>query len=191
MFSSFSLVFLGASLGHVKAFERKYLPINYEKEYFLFKFVFISFNDQTQGEMMLMASALRILEKDDERMKSTKLLILNILKINIKTEWRPHKHSQVFSCTECDDVIQTNPIHLRHLSSSRFHSDDWIWNLLRLSWSCFLWLTRREWFGRGKELKIVTFSCCESDGMDLCYMLHRFLNGMSQSMMEIFDVRWL
>ena len=43
-----------------------------------------------------MVPALRILENDDERMKSTKLLVLNILKINknnfFPSFWRPHKY---------------------------------------------------------------------------------------------------
>ena len=78
-------------LGHVRIarsqafFERKYLPINYEKEYFHSKLCLsfcLSRLMIKHTEMILMVQALRILENDDERMKSTKLLVLNILKIN-------------------------------------------------------------------------------------------------------------
>lgn len=92
MFSSFRYFpYFRAFLGHVKSarrkafFELKYLPINYENEYFYPRRCLsfcLSHLMIKHTKMMLMAQTLRILENDDERMKSTKLLVLNILKIN-------------------------------------------------------------------------------------------------------------
>lgn len=73
----------------VKRFSnRNCLPINYEKEFFsiletMFKFLFISFNDQTHGDDVDGTSIKDIRErwwKNEEL--CTKPLVLNILKIN-------------------------------------------------------------------------------------------------------------
>lgn len=75
----------------------KYLPINYERSIFHRCAVCVCvylIEMIKHVEMMLMAKTSRILEKDDERMKSTKQRVLNILKIN---KARPHKYLEITS----------------------------------------------------------------------------------------------